>query len=247
MKRVVHLPAADELEGIGEGFAHLAGSHAFCRVAGSIDGTHIRIKPPAANKEDYLNRKLFHSIQLLVVCGHKGRFLNTYTGLPGSVHDAGSCGGVLCTYTNSTSHMAGVLLGMGVSLPGCTNQPDDPIQGAGAKPCSYNWHHAKARCVVERAIGMMKTRWRSIFLKALEIKPTFVPAAVSTCVFLHNLSINNGDLVEPEVEEGSFHDQGDDHPNNPDDQTPGDNMRDRLAPEVFAPIGVIQALEDRNY
>nr|XP_020500697.1 putative nuclease HARBI1 [Labrus bergylta] len=88
MKRVVHLPAADELEGIGEGFAHLAGSHVFCRVAGSIDETHIRIKPPAANKEDYVNRKLFYSIQLQVVCDHKGHFLNTYTGLLGSVHNA---------------------------------------------------------------------------------------------------------------------------------------------------------------
>ncbi len=54
-KRVVHLPATEELEGIGEGFAHLAGSCAFRQMAGNIDGTHIRIKPPAANKEDYLN------------------------------------------------------------------------------------------------------------------------------------------------------------------------------------------------
>ncbi|KAM7009677.1 uncharacterized protein LKV04_001615 [Tautogolabrus adspersus] len=76
----------------------------------------------------------------------------------------------------------------------------------------YNRHHAKARCVVERAIGMMKTRWHSIFLKAMEVKATLVPAVVSTCTFLHNLSISNGDLVEPEVEEGAFHGEADDHP-----------------------------------
>lgn len=42
--------------GIGEGFAHLAGSHAFHCVVGSIDGTNIRKKPPATNKNNYLNR-----------------------------------------------------------------------------------------------------------------------------------------------------------------------------------------------
>lgn len=53
--RVVHFPAADELEGIGEGFAHLAGSRAFCRVVGCIDGTNVRIKPQA-----YLVQSMMH-------------------------------------------------------------------------------------------------------------------------------------------------------------------------------------------
>lgn len=58
-KRVLHLPDPDELEEIGAGFANLADSPAFRHVAGSIDGTHITIKPPAENREDYFNRKLF--------------------------------------------------------------------------------------------------------------------------------------------------------------------------------------------
>ncbi|CAJ1076061.1 putative nuclease HARBI1 [Xyrichtys novacula] len=60
MKRVIYLPsAAAELEGIEEGLVHLAGSRGFHKVAGSIDGTQIRIKPPAANKEDFPNSASF--------------------------------------------------------------------------------------------------------------------------------------------------------------------------------------------
>lgn len=47
----------------------------------------------------------------------------------------------------------------------------------------------------------MKTRWRSIFMKALELKPTFVPEVVACCAALHNLS--NEDVVKPEAAEGN--------------------------------------------
>ncbi|KAL7369609.1 hypothetical protein ABVT39_003300 [Epinephelus coioides] len=248
-RRVVHFPAADELEGIGEGFAHLAGSCAFNRVAGSIDGTHIRIKPPAANKEDYLNRKLFHSIKLQVVCDHKGRFLNTFTGLPGAVHDARVLRWSSLYFQQLYPPPGWILTGDGgypcltapISLMTPYREPvQNPVQDR------YNRHHVKARCVVETAIGTMKTRWRSIFLKALEVRSTFVPVVVSTCAFLHNLCITNSDMVEPDVEEGGVH--GDDYQENqPEDQRPGENLRNRLAAEVSAPGAAIPALQEHDY
>ncbi|XP_034541158.1 putative nuclease HARBI1 [Notolabrus celidotus] len=249
INRGVHLPDADELEGIGDGFAHLAGSRAFHRVAGSIDGTHIRIKPPAENKEDYLNRKLFYSIQLQVVCDHKGRFLNIFTGLPGSVHDARVLRWSSIYVEKLYPPRGWCILGDGgypclaapISLLTPYREPvQNPVQAR------YNRHHSKARYVVERAIGMMKTRWRSIFLKALEVKATFVPAVVSTCAFLHNLSLSNGDLVEPEMEEPAIQAEVDDQPN-PEGQVPGDNLRQRLAAEVSVPVVAIPALQDHNY
>lgn len=43
---------------------HLAGSAAFNRVGGAIDGYHVQVKPPAEDAACYFNRKLFHSVQL---------------------------------------------------------------------------------------------------------------------------------------------------------------------------------------
>ena len=39
----------------------------------------------------------------------------------------------------------------------------------------FNTHHSRARSIVERAFGMMKTRFRCIFLEALEVHSEFVP------------------------------------------------------------------------
>ncbi|KAJ8369591.1 hypothetical protein SKAU_G00096190 [Synaphobranchus kaupii] len=81
------IPSQD-LEMVGAGFAHLARSPAFRRTAGSNDSCHIRVVPPAAESQDYLNRKLFYSVQMQAICYHRGTFLNVFTGYPGSVHDA---------------------------------------------------------------------------------------------------------------------------------------------------------------
>ena len=56
----------------------------------------------------------------------------------------------------------------------------------------FNYRQSKARSVIERAFGMMKTRWRSTLFRALEVKPTFAPQVIASCAFLHNVCLNNG-------------------------------------------------------
>ncbi|KAJ3592875.1 hypothetical protein NHX12_005213, partial [Muraenolepis orangiensis] len=48
-----------------------------------------------------------------------------------------------------------------------------PIRGVAAQ--RFNGHHCRARSIIERAFGMMKTRFWAIFLQALEVNHTFVP------------------------------------------------------------------------
>ena len=52
----------------------------------------------------------------------------------------------------------------------------------------FHQHHAKARSIIERAFGMLKAPWRSLFFRALEVDHTFVPSVITACVVLHNSS-----------------------------------------------------------
>ena len=235
-RQQIHFPSRDELPEIGAGFQQLAGSPAFGNVAGAIDGCHVRIVPPGAFAADYFNRKLFHSIQFQAICDHKGRFLDVHVGFPGSVHDAR----VLKSspfYVHQLYPPPGwCLLGDG-GYP-CLAQPirlltpyREPVRNA--VQGRYNAKMSRARCVVERAFGVLKTRWRSIFLKALEVKVEFVSEVIIDCLFLHNLCIGTGDILEPEEEDDDDNGDGDEVAQECQQQS-GDTLRDRLAAAVSA-------------
>ncbi|KAJ3582148.1 hypothetical protein NHX12_015828, partial [Muraenolepis orangiensis] len=186
---VIYLPKTPEdLEAICRGFAGLARHRAFNKAGGAIDGCHVRIVLPGGpGGRCYVNRKLFASITLQAVCDHQGRFIDTYVGWPGSVHDAR----VLRhspLYKESVYPPPGHFILADGGYP-CLQQPlplitpyKRPIRGVAAQ--RFNAHHSRARSIIERAFGMMKTRFRAIFLQALEVKPTFVPLlkAVKSCL-----------------------------------------------------------------
>ncbi|KAL1277277.1 hypothetical protein QQF64_023950 [Cirrhinus molitorella] len=231
LRRVVSFPTLDDLEAVGEGFAQLAGSPAFRMAAGAIDGCHIRIKPPST-------------------AGHhrpQGEFLDIFVGNPGSVHDAR----VLKNSAVYTGHLyppAGkcILRDGGypcLSAPICLITPyreplQNPIQAR------FNAKHARARNIVERAFRMLKTRWRSIFFKALKVSPAFVPDVVACCAVLHNLCLQNGDIADP----GVLEDPADDPPEPQNTEaSAGEDVRDNLAAAVSAPDNCVPALHEHDY
>lgn len=68
--------------------------------------------------------------------------------------------------------------------------------------------HARARNIIERTFGILKTRWRSIFLRALEIRPLFAPKVIGACCILHSICVAAGDILEEE--EGPGQDDSED-------------------------------------
>ncbi|XP_068716991.1 putative nuclease HARBI1 [Montipora capricornis] len=60
----------------------------FPQVVGAFDGSHIPIKAPKEDPNDYVNRKSFHSIVLQGVADANGKFLHVSTGYAGSIHNA---------------------------------------------------------------------------------------------------------------------------------------------------------------
>ena len=58
----------------------------FPNVVGVIDGSHITIKAPQVNHEDYFNRKQNDSNNLQGVVDAAGKFIDVRTGCPDSIH-----------------------------------------------------------------------------------------------------------------------------------------------------------------
>ncbi|KAM4712254.1 uncharacterized protein FYW61_021203 [Anableps anableps] len=162
-----------------------------------------------------------------------GRFLDIFVGYPGSVPDAG-------IMRNSSFYQArcypppGYILLGDESYPcldspiGLTTPYTEPVEGP--LQALFNCHHSRARSVAERAFGVMKTRWRSTLSNTLEVKPAFAPQVVSSCAFLHNVCLDNGDVLEPDS--NITHDALDPLPPQElltDEETSGIATRDRLA------------------
>ncbi|CAJ1087248.1 protein ALP1-like isoform X1 [Xyrichtys novacula] len=225
--RVIYLPrSADDLAAITRGFAGLARHRAFLKAAGAIDGCHVRIKPPSGpDGHCYINRKLFASVIMQAVCDHQGSFIDTYVGWPGSVHDAR----VLRhspLYRQNIYPPPGHFILADSGYP-CLQHPLPlitpyrlPVLGVGA------------RFVIERAFGMMKIRFRAIFIKALEIHHTFMPQVITACAVLHNICLGAGDTMAPEedVQDGMPGDEVEDRL----EAVSGARWRNRLSAEVSA-------------
>lgn len=62
----------------------------------------------------------------------------------------------------------------------------------------FNYRQSRARMVVENAFGRLKGRWRCL-QKRLDLKLDNVPNVVATCVVLHNICEEFGDICHLEV------------------------------------------------
>ncbi|KAK7133521.1 hypothetical protein R3I94_015412 [Phoxinus phoxinus] len=239
LHRAIAFPKPADLDTVANGFAQCSGTPVLNKAVGAIDGCHIRIKPPSVHRLDYLNYKGFYSLNMQAICDSAGKFLDVFVGYPGSVHDTR-------ILKNSSFYLARnyppngyFILGDGgypcLETPICLITPyREPVYGPVQR--KFNYHQSRARSIVERAFGIMKTRWRSTLFRALEVSPTFAPQVIASCAFLHNVCIDNGDVLEPDTDvavdildpEPPLQEAPAAH------ETPGNATRDRLAALISA-------------
>jgi hypothetical protein len=177
-----------ELRKVMHGFHDIAN---FPNVVGAIDGTHIRIRAPSADENFYVNRKNYHSINVMGVCDASMRFLNIVAKCPGGTHDAFIwSNSTLCEKFEDRTIRDGWLLGdSGYPLRPWLLTP--VLNPTSPQEVRYNEAHMKTRSIIERSFGLLKSRFRCIDTSGgtLLYTPLKCCDIVIAVVVLHNLCI----------------------------------------------------------
>ena len=165
-------------------------------VAGFIDGTHIKVMPQSALEKVYsYNRKGTHSIVLQAIVDREGRFLNTFVGYLGRVHDAR----VFCTSPiaaaiadvperDSLLREPFVLLGDAAYPLTSWLVTPYPTESTLAHK-TFNFVHSSARMAVERAFGKLKAQWAILHVNRMYGPQAMVSICTALCI-LHNITID---------------------------------------------------------
>ncbi|XP_046328206.2 putative nuclease HARBI1 isoform X1 [Haliotis rufescens] len=149
----------DNLRNVKHDFYRLAG---FPRVIGAIGGTLVPIRrPPADEEAAYVCRKGFHAINVQAICDANLRFTNVVTKWPGSAHDASILTNSSIGDQFNRNCPDGFLLGD--SGYGCRPWLLTPVLDPKTRHEErYNSSHCRTRNTIERAFGVLKSRFRCL-------------------------------------------------------------------------------------
>lgn len=144
----------------------------FLQVVGLIDGTHIPIKGPSKDWEDYYNRKLVTQ----AVVDANGKCLNVSVGCPGSLHDTRvyrysklferiERGEILTQPSRRIGAYNTPPLLLGDSAYPLSQKllkpyPENAVNGAPER--RFNPSRCRTRVKVEQGFGELQGRWRCL-------------------------------------------------------------------------------------
>lgn len=176
-----------------------------------VDGSLISLAAlPHDIEHSFVSRKKFHAINAQFVIDVGMRFLSVNARYPGSTHDAliwrasmvNSTLRQLCN-REGQSWKYFMLADQGYPLQPWILKPYDTLNTASQK--LYNKIHRKLRSLVERAIGLLKARFRCLLgERKLRYDPLMSGYIIYSCAVLHNYLIGNNfpvDDIEPIFED----------------------------------------------
>ncbi|KAH7952848.1 hypothetical protein HPB49_001765 [Dermacentor silvarum] len=176
-------------------------------VIGYVDGSLIAIiATKGDNKAAYMCRKGFYALNSKFICDAGMRILAVDALRPGSDHDAHVCRTTWLRRRFQEGHIAKA----GEHLLGDSGYPLEPwllTPVPGHPPAHiaegrYNTAHASMRSVVERCIGLLKSRLRCLQrYRALCYEPDRAANIVAACAVLHNLCLDEGDSAFGQVDD----------------------------------------------
>ncbi|XP_050338514.1 putative nuclease HARBI1 [Bactrocera neohumeralis] len=213
---------------------HFFGKYKIPGIVGCIDGTHIKIIKPPDNEHLYFNRKGYFSINAMIICDNDMQIRAVDARYPGSSHDAFIWGMSHAKQYFRTQYESGQrslrLLGdcgYGIEPFLLTPYRDPQFNSMEYK---FNIAHTAARNIVERTIGVLKSRFRCL-MSTLHYRPEKVVKIVNVCCALHNICRRynieyNQEVVilANETDDGNFF-----HSDNGSMQSEGRRIRDEIA------------------
>ena len=192
----------------------------FPNCIGAIDGSHIYIAAPSNTivAADHRNRNKSFSILLQGVVDSKCYFTSINTGPPGSLHDSahfkstelyrkveeGIMGGFHddpLTWDAGLPFPPYILADRGYPLLSWCITPFK--RGPMGIPLTreelwFNRKHSSTRMSVERAFGILKSRFKEIGTKTA-LKLDFLPTVVHCCCILHNILLSSKDRTLDQI------------------------------------------------
>jgi DDE superfamily endonuclease len=177
-------------------------------LCGSIDGSIIKIAAPHVStylpKEFWCKRKKTYSLNLMVICDHKKRFVFADSRWPGSTSDTGAVSKsrfLTSLYVRRDPTLFPepymILSDGGFHKRSCFIAPD--YQANNRLEDSVNTSISCARCVVENAFGLLKMKWRRLHQHSIQESTRIIPELVLCACILHNICIDAGDVNDEEV------------------------------------------------
>ena len=186
------------------------------QAMGCIDGTHIPIKKPHKNSQDYFCYKQFYSLNVQAICDYRGQFMDVECVWPGSVHDAKVFANSSVNHRLQGNKLPRTFQSV---IPGCNLVPNYLI-GDPAYPLTpfcikeyescknneqvvFNQMLRSARNPVECAFGRLKARW-SILTRTMDLSLNIIPTVVYACFTLHNFCEQHKTYIDPDQVQKQF-------------------------------------------
>lgn len=213
-------PDSHRMEEIKSNFEALFGLPNCC---GAIDATHIIMTLPAVQtSDDWCDPANNYSMFLQGVFDHEMRFLDLVTGWPGGMTMARllKCSGFfkLCeagerlngnlkTISEGVEVREFIIGGVGYPLFPWLLTPYES-NGLSVSMSAFNAAHKAARSFAVKAFSQLKGSWRILNKVMWRPDKRKLPSIILVCCLLHNIIIDNGDQLHPDVALSGHHDFG---------------------------------------
>ncbi|XP_046970605.1 putative nuclease HARBI1 [Vanessa cardui] len=166
-------------------------------VIGCIDETYVAIIRPNENEDRYFCRKGFYARNVMLIVDADLNILHVDASYGGSSHDSFIYHLSILTSSGEVAYLLGD--------SGYPQRPYlmTPVSNAlnGTPEAYYNHLHASARDTVERAIGVLKARFRCLLgHRVLHYNPEKASKIIIACCVLHNIC-NRAGLSAPVLRE----------------------------------------------
>lgn len=192
---------------------------------GAIDATHIIMTLPAVQtSDDWRDPENNYSMLVQGIVDHEMRFLDIVTGWPGGMNasrllkfsgffklsEAGErLNGTVQNVPEGLELREYIVGGNGYPLlPWLITPYENNINGRSASCSLLDTRHEDVRLLAVKAFLQLKGGWRILNKVMWRPDKQKLPSIILVCCLLHNIIIDNGDKLHPDVVLPGHHDSG---------------------------------------